>query len=284
MLSRSLSRTEAAPTPIARARARIFAASRARASAESCLESSTPRMTRSSGGMITAHATTGPASGPRPTSSMPAMRGPTDRRKSRSVVLQRSRRGEGASVRSRASCPSARDTAALRLLRDRRARLGHRDTHLLLLDASCLAGEMTEVVELRAPHAPATHDRNLGEHRAVHRENALDADAVGDLPHGERLAHAAAATRNADAFERLNALLLTFFHTDVDAQCVTGAEGRNGAEPLFLSFDEGMHMTLGAGRSPRLAAATHRIKSFGKTAKGNGDHGRTLASVRACAT
>src|SRR5438067_2086857 len=112
----------------------------------------------------------------------------------------------------------------------------------------------------------------------------LDADAVGDLSHGERLAHAAAATRNADALERLNALLLTFFHTDVDAQCVTGAEGRNGAEPLFLSLDEGMHMTLGAGRSPRLAAATHRIKSFGKTAKANGDHGRTLASVRACTT
>src|SRR5438046_1068707 len=122
MLSRSISRTEAAPTPIASARARIFAASRARASAERCWES-------------------------------------------------------------------------------------------------------------RAPHAPATHDRNLGEHRAVHGENALDADAVGNLPHGERLAHAAAATRNADAFERLNALLLTFFYTDVDAQCVTGAEGRNGAEP-----------------------------------------------------
>src|SRR5437868_6863921 len=246
MLSRSISRTEAAPTPIASARARIFAASRARASAESCLESSTPRMTRSSGGMMTAHATTGPASGPRPTSSMPAMSGPTDRRKSRSIVLQRSRRGDGASVRSRASDSSARDTAVLRLLRGRRARLGHRDTHLLFLDSSRLAGEMTEIVELRATDASAANDLNLGEHRAVDREDALDADAVGDLPHGEALAHTTPSTRNADALEGLNTLLLTFLDANVDAQRIAGAEGRNIAEPLFLGFDECMHMTLGA--------------------------------------
>src|SRR5437868_4496678 len=231
MLSRSISRTEAAPTPIASARARIFAASRARASAESCLESSTPRMTRSSGGMMTAHATTGPARGPRPTSSMPAMRGPTDRRRSRSIVLQRSRRGDGVSVRSRASGSSARDTAAPRLLRWS-ACLRHSDAHFLFLDARGLAGEMAQVIQLGATDATATNDLNLGEHRAVHREDALDADTVGDLSHRERFAHSTAAARDANALEGLDALLLTLLHADVDAQRITSAERRNRAEPL----------------------------------------------------
>lgn len=39
------------------------------------------------------------------------MSGPAVRRKSRSMVLQRSRRGDGESVRSRAADSSARDTA-----------------------------------------------------------------------------------------------------------------------------------------------------------------------------
>src|SRR5689334_18242479 len=240
MLSRSISRTDAAPTPIASARERIFVASRSRSSGESCFESSTPRMTRSSGGMMMAHATTGPASGPRPTSSIPAMSGPTDRRRSRSMVLQRSRRGDGASVRSRPSGggSSARDTCRAQLLRGRRARFRHRDAHLLLLDAGRLAGEMTKVVQLGATDASAADDVNLGEHRAVHGEDALDTDAVGDLAHGERLADTTAAARDADALEGLDPLLFAFLHAHVDAERVTSAEGRNIAEPLFLGFDE----------------------------------------------
>src|SRR5689334_17423434 len=238
MLRRSISRTDAAPTPIDSARERMRSASRARSSAESTLESSTPRMTRSSGGMMMAHATTGPASGPRPTSSIPAMSGPTDRRRSRSIVLQRSRRGDGASVRSRPSGSSARDTCRAQLLRGRRARFRHRDAHLLLLDAGRLAREMTEVVQLGATDASAADDVNLGEHRAVHREDALDADAVGDLANGERLADTTAAARDADALEGLDPLLFAFLHAHVDAERVTSAEGRNIAEPLFLGFDE----------------------------------------------
>ena len=95
-------------------------------------------------------------------------------------------------------------------------------------------------------HPAATHSLNVGEHRAVHRENALDADAVGDLADRERLADTAAAARDADALEGLDPLLLTFLHADVDTQRVTSAERGNRAEPFFLGFDERMHMTLGA--------------------------------------
>src|SRR3954468_19123815 len=50
-------------------------------------------MARTSGGMMTAQATTGPAIGPLPTSSTPARSGPFSRRRSRSMVVQRLRRG-----------------------------------------------------------------------------------------------------------------------------------------------------------------------------------------------
>src|SRR5689334_20706465 len=158
-------------------------------------------------------------------------------------------------VRPRAARPR------LRLLRGRRARLGHRNTHLLLLDARRLAGEMTEVIQLRAANAPTPNDQNLREHRAVHRENALDANPVRDLPHRERLAHATTATRDANALERLNALLLPFLYPHVDAQRVAGAEWRNVAEPLFLGFDEGMHMTLRAEPGKTVLARTRKLTS-----------------------
>src|SRR5688500_6209057 len=232
MLIRSISRTDAAPTPIASARSRMRRASFSRSGPSSSFESSTPRMARASGGMTTAHATTGPARGPRPTSSTPASSGPRDSRRSRSSALQR--RGTSGNVR-------------VRLLRRGRARLRHRHLRLALLDARRLAGEVAEIIELRAPHAATAHDLDLGQHRAVKREDALDADAVGDLTNRERRAHTGAAPRDADALECLNALLVTFLHAHVHAQRVTGPEGGDvGAEPLFLGLDEGMHMTLGA--------------------------------------
>ncbi len=70
---RSISSTLASPTPMAIARARISLSSLARSSASRSLESLTPSI-RSRGGRMTAAATTGPASGPMPTSSTPAMR------------------------------------------------------------------------------------------------------------------------------------------------------------------------------------------------------------------
>src|SRR6478752_5997778 len=232
MLIRSISRTEAAPMPTASARSRMRFASFSRSGPSSTFESSTPRMARASGGMTTAHATTGPARGPRPTSSTPASSGPRETRSSCSSALQR--RGTARSE----WCG---------LLRGGRAGLRHGHLGLPLLDSRRLAGEMAQVVELRAAHAAAPHDLDVGQHGAVEREDALDADAVGDLADREGRAHAGSTLGDAHAFERLNALLLTLLHADVHAQRVTGTEGgKVRAEPLFLGFDEGMHMTLGA--------------------------------------
>ena len=71
MFARSISRTEAAPKATARARSKITPASSSRALASRSLESVAPSTTVPST-KITAAATTGPASGPRPTSSTPA--------------------------------------------------------------------------------------------------------------------------------------------------------------------------------------------------------------------
>src|SRR6476619_7402963 len=228
MLMRSISRTEAAPTATASARSRIRPAMRSRSSAVSFLESSTPRMARVSGAMMTAHATTGPARGPRPTSSIPARRGPRESRSSRSRVLQRG-------------------TVAPRpVLLGGRAGLGN--AHLHFLDARGLAGEMTQVVELGATDTAATDHVDVGQHGAVEGENALHADAVRDLADGERGADAAAPTGDDHSLERLDALLFPFLDAHVHAHGITRAEGGQvGTEPLFLGFDEGMHMTLGAG-------------------------------------
>src|SRR5258707_399433 len=234
MFSRSISRTLAAPIASARQRSRMRTASLSRTAAVSAFESSTPRMACASAGMTTAHATTGPARGPRPTSSTPARSGPRASRNSRSIRLQR---------------PPPRGTRPCleRLLgRDGRG-LG-----LHFLDARGLAREVAQVVQLGAAHAATAHDVDLCQHGAVQREDALDTYTVGDLPDRERRAHAGSATRSADALEGLNALLLTFLDANVDTNGVTGAKGRDVAEPLFLGFDEGMHMTLGAGPGWRL--------------------------------
>src|SRR5438105_15306031 len=102
-------------------------------------------MARSSGGMMTAQATTGPANGPRHTSSTPAMHGPSGRRSSRSMPLHRDR------------CRVPRATALL----GGGACFRNDHAHLLLLDARGFAGEMTQVVEFRAAHAAAAQHFDL---------------------------------------------------------------------------------------------------------------------------
>src|SRR3954465_12036041 len=156
MLTRSISRTEAAPIPYATARARIFTARRSRAAAVSIFESSTPGIARTSAGMTTAHATTGPARGPRPTSSTPARIGPCAAPSARSSGLQRRRPARG------------RPSSAMGLLR---CLLGARRADLALLDARGLAREVAQVVELRAADLAAAHDDDVADHRAVHRED-----------------------------------------------------------------------------------------------------------------
>src|SRR3989442_9878672 len=71
MLSRSISSGSTTPRPTATARRRISTSSRSRRAAVRTFESATPSR-RVPGGKTTAAATTGPASGPMPTSSTPA--------------------------------------------------------------------------------------------------------------------------------------------------------------------------------------------------------------------
>jgi len=72
ILRRSISCSVATPTPTARARWTITSYNRDRSDSETRLESSTPTK-RQRVGKITAAATTGPARGPRPASSRPAI-------------------------------------------------------------------------------------------------------------------------------------------------------------------------------------------------------------------
>src|SRR6266550_772823 len=272
MLMRSISRTDAAPRANATARSRILAASRTRCSCVNRLESSTPAIARFSGGIITAQATTGPAIGPLPTSSTPARRGPFSRRNSRSMVVQRAHRNlrrflfgvglEGSGVDwgtpgSTSSCMVLYARCASKTLRldaslgrgfGYRLRAGHGDLCFPLPDAGGLSSQVAQIIELGATHASAADDRDVCDHRTVHREDPLDTDAVGDLPDGEGRADPAAALGNADALKSLQPFLVTLAHANIDAERVSRAERRDVvAKPLFLGVDEGMHMTLGAG-------------------------------------
>src|SRR5689334_23606666 len=65
------------------------------------------------------------------------------------------------------------------------ARLGDGDADLLLANAARLAGELAEIEQLRAAHTATAHDLDVGEHRAVGREDALDANAARNLADGE---------------------------------------------------------------------------------------------------
>src|SRR5919198_703591 len=163
MLSRSISRTDAAPRPRASALARMRAASRVRCAARSRLESSTPGMARAPGGMMTAHATTGRA--PRAAPRIAGHRGLPF--------------GAGAPIAG-----------------------------LTLADACRLPAQPAQVVELGAAHLAAPHHGEVGDHRAVHRKDPLDAHAVRHLADGERLRHPAPAPGDAHPLERLDALLV----------------------------------------------------------------------------
>src|SRR5687768_2012971 len=232
MLYVSISRTDAAPTPIATAVSRIFLARRTRSDSHTRLESSTPAMARFSCGMMTAHATTGPARGPRPTSSTPASSGPCVARSWRSIPLHRF---------LPSAMPEGKTASSDSALAFRCGRFRNTDAYFLLPNTCRLAGEGAEIEQLRAAHATATQHRDVGDHRAVQGEDALDAHAVRNLANRKRRAHTATTTRDADTFEGLEAFLVTFANTDIDAQRIAGAERRDRLHPLLLGFYERVH-------------------------------------------
>src|SRR5277367_716861 len=88
-------------------------------------------------------------------------------------------------------------------------------------DASRLAGEAAQVIELRPPDRAAAHDLDQGDARRIEREDALDSLAIGNLPQREVRVEAGILTGDADALERLDALAFAFDDLDADAHCVT---------------------------------------------------------------
>ena len=137
------------------------------------LESSRPGRTQPAG-RITAPATTGPASEPRPASSTPATRAKPADARARIRARARSRKRPSSANRAASGSAVTGDEAEL--------------VGLLLVDARGLALAVAQVVELGAAHGAFALDLDAVDDRRVEREHALDADPARDLAHRERLA------------------------------------------------------------------------------------------------
>src|SRR5262249_25284168 len=97
----------------------------------------------------------------------------------------------------------------------------------LFLDPSGLAGQIAQVVQLRAPDAATALDRDVADGRAVCLEDTLHALSVRDLPDGERGVQSAVADRNHDTLVRLDTLAVAFHHLHLHDHRVTGLEIRH---------------------------------------------------------
>src|SRR3990170_3427127 len=246
MLSRSISSTDAAPTPIATARGRISAASRSRCAADSVLESRTPAMRRLFGRTMTAAATTAPQVGATPTSSTPATRTAPARQ-------------SGRSKRKVGSCGTSPTRAALRLFVAARtwfdpvrrtgssggaigrlaARSGVRPS---LAEGRGLPDALAQEVQLGpAGHAMA-HDVDLLDARAVDLERPLHADAAGDLADRNRATDPTSPETHDRPLEDLDALLAALDDASEDADGVTAGEDRKvGSEMVGDDLVEHVH-------------------------------------------
>src|SRR3989338_10096710 len=178
------------------------------------LESRTPSIGRVQGRM-TAAATTGPASGPRPGGGGAGRGGGA-------------RRGPAPS-RGPAPGPGGRprEPALRRPLGDTR--------RAPLLGA--------QVIELGPPHATGSHHLDLVDKRGMDRENPFHPHAVGDLSHDEGFAVASALSPNHHAFEDLNALFLALDHLTVDPNRVADLERRSFR--FQEAFFNSLHLTHG---------------------------------------
>src|ERR1700722_5098475 len=128
-----------------------------------------------------------------------------------------------------------------------------------LLDPRGLTAQVAQVVELGTADAATGDGLDLVNRRAVHRERALDANAVADLPHGEGLPQATALATDHDTLENLDAGAVAFRHLYVHLQGVTRAEVRNVSPDLGLLKlgDRGVHggCFLSPGRNARQRAS-----------------------------
>src|SRR5262249_6336418 len=179
--------------------------------------------------------------------------------------------------RPRARLGPRSDTAPTAASRPEPARLGLGDRRrdlgdALLAQARGLAGEVAQVIELRASNATAADDLDALDAGRVQRERPLDAHALRDAADGEGRPRPFAALADDDALERLQPFLLALDDLHVHAHGVAGDEAV--AVLLELScFHEpnGIHDVVPfrgySGVSPRLNRSTSSRSSAPSAAR-----------------
>src|SRR5690242_17029284 len=180
----------------ARASTRTRAKSASRVSRGTSLLSLSPRHAPP-GASTTAAATTGPASGPRPTSSTPASVRPS---------------------------PTSRASARARRRQASRMATASFSGGLLLGQTRRLALLAPQIEQLRAAHLRMLEHLDVGDRRAVDRERALHAHAFADLAHRERLLESRAAHVDDVAAELLLPLFVAFDDTHRHLDGVAGTK------------------------------------------------------------
>src|SRR5574341_348195 len=261
MLMRSISAASTSAVAQARARSRMRAARSSRTFSEMSLESRRPRMGRL-GSRMTAAATTGPKSEPRPASSTPATeRAPVAQALRSKLRVQRSffkKRSflaagerEAAASWGRAGAKATRCNARAQCrpipgILQRKLLFGV----LGLAQAGGLALEIAQVEQAGAAHARGTHHLHLVDDLGVQGEDALHALSEAHLAHGEA-AMGAAAAGDDGAFEGLQALFLAFLDAHVHADGVARGELRQvGALQLGCDLcHDGVLRHCGSSRS-----------------------------------
>src|SRR5690625_3273002 len=94
----------------------------------------------------------------------------------------------------------------------------------LFLDTRGTAAALAQVVKLGAAHSTTALHGDAFDQRAVSLEDALYAFAVRHLTYRERGVNSAITLGDANAFESLQALALTFTHSDLHNQRIARTE------------------------------------------------------------
>src|SRR6185369_10426171 len=270
MFSWSISRTDAAPTPTAVARARMIGARRSRWATDRVFESRTPGIRWQPGFMITAAATTAPQVGATPTSSTPAtrVRPSFHRRRSwRRVGTMTAIGGQGSrSGRSARNGPVRIETTPA-MPGSEGGRVGRQERDLAvrapLAEGRGLADAIAQEVQLRSPDLAVPDDLDLLDPRAVDLERPLDADAARDPADRDRAGDPAAAQAHHDAFEDLDPLAVALDDLGGDLDRVAGGElGKVGAQLVGDEFVEDVHFGVPCfvRRQPEAAGGTFTRK------------------------
>ncbi len=124
----------------------------------------------------------------------------------------------------------------------------------LFLDARCLTDLFAQVVQAVARDDAALTDLDALDARAVQQKRLLDADAVRDSAHRDRLSGAAALAHDYHAFEHLRAFFAALNDFGIDFDRIARAKLRDGI--LELVSVQGIDHIHGSGFLTRNSRAT----------------------------